>query len=255
VDLLKKELEQATKVDESMEVHPLVFDVTDEKAVIAAREEVQKALPDGVRLWAIINNAGISRGFFHEFTAVEDYKKVMDVNFFAMVSVTKHFLPLLKQAKGRIINIASLAGVMQCPCMSAYSASKFAVEAFSDSLRVEMVPFGVKVLIIEPGFFKTDIINSGPQHAQEIVQSNPKLSEEYAAKWGKNFGKAPDLDRIVGDPRLVVDAWVHAISAKRPRTRYVVGKSRLFTQILMWSYRLTPSRIFDFLSVQVIRNK
>jgi len=254
-DSLKRELEQTTTVDKSLEIHPLVFDVTDEKAVIAAQEEVQKALPEGVRLWAVINNAGISRGFWHEFTPLEDYKKVMDVNFFGMVSITKHFLPLLKQSRGRVINVSSLAGCIQTPCMSAYGASKFASESFSDALRVEMVPFGINVSIIEPGFMKTDIVITGPKQAQELVQSNPKLSEEYAAKWGKNFAKSPDLDKIVGDPRIVVDAWVHAVSAKRPRHRYMLGRNRVFPFLLIWIYRLIPSRIWDFLSVQAVRRK
>jgi len=172
-----------------------------------------------------------------------------------MVSVTKHFLPLLKQCKGRIVNVTSLAGVVQTPCMSAYGASKFAGESFSDSLRVEMAPFGVNVSIIEPGFMKTDIIVTGPQHAQELVQSNPKLSAEYTAKWGKNFGKSPDLDRLVGNPKVVIDAWVDAVSAKHPKTRYVLGRSSLLTHLLMWIYRLTPSRIFDFLSVETVKRK
>jgi len=248
VEILKKELSAASAPSYAQEIHPLVFDVTDEKAVIAAREEIKKALPEGTGLWGLVNNAGISKGYFVEVTPLEDYHAVLNVNFFAMVSVTKQFLPLLRQAKGRVVNVTSLAGVLQCPAMSAYAASKHAGEAFSDALRVEVKPFGMEVSIIEPGFMRTNIIVTGPAHAKELIAKNPELSAEYTAKWGRKFGNFSDVTRVSGDPMLVVNAWIHALTAQHPRHRYIVGR---FSWVVVL-HRFLPTRIFDYLSYAII---
>ena len=108
-------------------------------------------------LWAVVNNAGIAYPGLIEWQTVEEMKKMLDINLWGMVSVTKAFLPLLKRTKGRIVNVASSSGRVSIPGAAAYCMSKYGVEAFSDSLRNEMRHFGVKVHIIEPGGFRTNI--------------------------------------------------------------------------------------------------
>jgi len=246
VESLKKELatETTPSTSSKAEFHPLVFDVTDEKEVIAASEEVKKLLPDGEGLWGIINNAGISQGYFLEVTEIQNFRNVLNVNFIAMVAVTKYFLPLVRQAKGRIVNVTSLAGVIQCPGMSAYSASKHAAEAFSDAIRVELQPFGVKVSMIEPGFMRTNIVVSGPAHAKTLVDKSPETAALYRKKFGEGFGQFPEWSRIAHDPALVINAFVEALTAQFPKPRYMVGPATRFICLL---YRFVPSRILDIL--------
>jgi len=237
--------EETAKITSSPPLTTLVFSVTDEKAVKHAAEVVGKECPEG--LWGVINNAGISNGFFTEITEVVDYKNVMDVNFYGMVSVTKYFLPLVKLAKGRIVNITSMAGRVTMAGMTAYSASKHAGEAFSDGLRLELSPFGVKVSIIEPGFMNTAIIEKGIQDTQRLIAAHPQLTQEYKAKWGPDFG-SPMIERIPqGNPETVVDALEHALTAQNPLPRYVVG---LANQIVAAWALFAPSTVSDWIIVR-----
>lgn len=126
------------------------MDVTKEESVKESYEKV-KSLVGEDGLWAIVNNAGIAQDFWVEFVPMKAYRNVLDVNYFGVVLVTKTFLPLVKRKKGRVVSIASIAGLLAMPGMSAYCSSKWAVEAFCESLRREMRIFGVKVVLIEPG--------------------------------------------------------------------------------------------------------
>ena len=111
-------------------------------------------------LWAVVNNAGVGFPGLIEWETVEGMKRTVDINLWGMVSITKAFLPLLKRTKGRVVNVASSWGRVAIPGVSAYSISKFGVQAFSDALRNEMRHFGVTVHIIEPGMFKTKIMDA-----------------------------------------------------------------------------------------------
>lgn len=111
-------------------------------------------------MWAVVNNAGISLPGMIEWQTVEEMKRVVDINLWGVVSITKAFLPLLKRTQGRVVNVASSSGRVSSPGAAAYCISKYGVEAFSDSLRNEMRYFGVTVHIIEPGNFKTNITSA-----------------------------------------------------------------------------------------------
>lgn len=142
----------------------------------------------------MVNNAGISLPGMIEWQTVEEMKRVVDINLWGVVSITKAFLPLLKRTKGRVVNVASCLGRVVVPGAAAYCISKFGVQAFSDALRNEMRPFGVTVHIIEPGFFKTNITDSkrNVQHIEtlwEKLDANTKESYgiEYYEKGIKNI--------------------------------------------------------------------
>ncbi|NWX86811.1 BDH protein, partial [Nothoprocta ornata] len=104
-------------------------------------------------LWGLVNNAGISTFGEVEFTSLDKYKEVAEINLWGTVRVTKAFLPLIRRAKGRVVNVASMLGRMASPSRSCYCISKFGVEAFSDCLRQEMYRWGVRVILIEPSNF------------------------------------------------------------------------------------------------------
>ena len=134
-------------------------------------------------LWAVVNNAGISLPGVIEWQTVEEMRKVVDVNIWGVVAITKAFLPLLKRTKGRVVNIASCLGRVAVPGGAAYCISKFGVQAFSDALRLEMRHFGVTVHIIEPGLFKTNITDT-----KRIVQHMETLWENLDADTKESYG-------------------------------------------------------------------
>ena len=137
-------------------------------------------------LWAVVNNAGIGRPGMIEWETVEQMKRTVDINLWGMVSVTKAFLPLLKRTKGRVVNVASTWGRVAVPGVSAYSISKFGVQAFSDSMRNEVRHFGVTVHIIEPGMFNTKIMDS-TKNVQYLEKLWGNLDAETKECYGVEF--------------------------------------------------------------------
>src|SRR2546423_8763736 len=141
---------------EAARVVPVLMDVTDAASIARARDEVTRALA-GAPLAALVNNAGIPSAGPLELVPLDQLRHVLEVNLVGAVAVTQAFLPLLKAARGGIVNISSGAGRGALPFIGPYAASKFGLEAISDSLRRELSPFGVRVIVIEPGTFKTAI--------------------------------------------------------------------------------------------------
>ncbi|XP_070566709.1 retinol dehydrogenase 7-like isoform X2 [Ptychodera flava] len=203
------------------------MDVTSDESIRRAFQEVKKMLPEDTGLWGLVNNAGVTAvGGPCDWHRREHYQKCFDVNVFGLVDVTIVFLPLIKKAQGRIVNVSSVVG--RFAVSGAYSMSKFNVECFSDGLRVIMKKFNVAVSIIEPAFFDTNMVsNDNMISPMEKLwnQLTPEVQEEY----GREF-----FDKLLSDTRkvrklcspktfLVVDAMEHALTSVRPRTRYAVG--------------------------------
>jgi len=137
-------------------VTPVRMDVTDTASIMRARGEVERALGTAP-LMALVNNAGIPAAGPLELFPLDELRQILEVNLIGAVAVTQAFLALLKASRGRIVNISSVAGRGALPFLGPYAASKFGLEAISDSLRRELLPFGVRVIVIEPGSFKTAI--------------------------------------------------------------------------------------------------
>mmetsp|Transcript_19251 Transcript_19251/g.31002 ORF Transcript_19251/g.31002 Transcript_19251/m.31002 type:complete len:252 (-) Transcript_19251:321-1076(-) len=203
----------------------MLLDVADSKQISEAVETVTKYVNDGHgHLKGLFNNAGIWCDYSNhpeslsvEFQDMNSYRKVFDVNFFGLVEMTKAFLPMLRKEKGRIIMNTSIAGRLAGPFFSSYAASKHAVEGFADSLRREMLPFGVKVSVLQPGFtttpiFKTDIFIT---------------SKEPYTQYERNFWKSFWKDAIgAPSPQVTSQAVIHAMRSPSPWTRYLVGKDK-----------------------------
>lgn len=139
---------------------PIILDVTKQEQIDAAVQTVKSTLTakGGVPLVGLVNNAGVGGGMKPvEFENMEDLRYLFDVNYFGAVSTTKAFLPLLRDGKGRVINISSMAGLFSAPMMMSYCGSKFALEAFSDALRVEVQKHDVSVSVIEPAYVQSAI--------------------------------------------------------------------------------------------------
>jgi NAD(P)-dependent dehydrogenase (short-subunit alcohol dehydrogenase family) len=201
---------------------PLLFDVTDEAAVLAAAREVRAAL-DGETLAGLVNNAGIAVGGPVLEIAADEFRHQMDVNVMGPVMATQAFGPLLgadaslKGPKGRIVMVSSVAGKNGNPLMSAYSASKHAIEGLSESLRREMMLFGIDVIIVAPGAVKTPIWSK----AEEVDISSYRNSPFFPA-----MEKIRKFMRQLGDsglpPEKIAEAIASALTSARPKVRYAM---------------------------------
>jgi NAD(P)-dependent dehydrogenase (short-subunit alcohol dehydrogenase family) len=199
----------------------VMIDVTDSESIAVARGE----LGDGP-LAGLVNNAGIAVAAPLEFLPLDQFRHQLEINLVGQLAVTQQFLPALRAGRGRIVNVSSIGGRVALPLVGAYNASKFALEAISDSLRREVLSQGVDVIVIEPGGVKTPIWKKGNELATEISADMPSEAERLygrlIAALRKQTVKIATETGI--EPREVAEAIGHALTAKRPRARYLVGR-------------------------------
>lgn len=183
-----------------------------------------------------------------EWQPLESFKEIVDVNLWGMMYVTKTFLPLIKRARGRVLNVGSILGRITLPYMTAYAISKYGVEAFSDALRRETRPWGVNVSIIEAGAHKTKLV-SGDVLINQWQSMWDGLSEEMKQEYGQE-GLQKGLVSLklfdsVASPHIhkVVNSVVHALTSRNPQTRYVIGLDAKALVCLS----MLPAGITDFL--------
>jgi NAD(P)-dependent dehydrogenase (short-subunit alcohol dehydrogenase family) len=219
---------------------PIYLDVTKADSIDTCMREITKSA--GL-LHGLINNAGIAVGGPLEALSLEDWRRQFEINVFGAVALTKAFLPLLRQSKGRIVNMSSLSGKVAFPFMSPYAASKFALEGMSDSLRRELAPLGVSVIVIEPGSIATPIWEKATTEGLGKVAS---YSAEIRAVYGRLLEvfsqKLDETAKSAAPVSVVTSAIEHALTATTPRTRYPVGKGVKVSMSLM---RLVPDRWVD----------
>jgi NAD(P)-dependent dehydrogenase (short-subunit alcohol dehydrogenase family) len=204
----------------SGELEPLKLDVTEPDSIGAAADRLREAT--GGRLDGLVNNAGIYVGAPLELMEPEEIERTFAVNVVGLLAVTRACLPLLRAASGRIVNVSSISGLVALPGVAAYAGSKHAVEAITDSLRVELKPFGIHVAAVEPGSIRTQIWEKGHQRdTQRKGRDDARLRKLYAPL----VGLLEKLNAREGTlpPERVAEAIADALSAKRPRNRYLVG--------------------------------
>ncbi|MEO8091664.1 MAG: SDR family oxidoreductase [bacterium] len=198
------------------------LDVSEQATIEAAAERIAEAT--GGRLAGVVNNAGIAVAGPIEGLAGDDWRRQFDVNVLGQVAVTRALLPMLRAAQGRVVFMSSIGGRGSLPFTAPYNASKHAIEAIGDSLRQEMRPFGVEVSIIEPGAIATPIWEKGNTSA---AGARATMSDEVRSLYGEGMDRLQRLATKLGQggipPERVADAVAHALTASRPRTRYLVG--------------------------------
>lgn len=222
---------------------PLVFDVTDAAGIRKAAEQVTTAVGEhGLR--GLVNNAGICLLGPLMHVPEREFRDHFEVNVFGLLNVTRAFLPLLgaradcPHPPGRIVNISSLSGRIAYPMFGAYASSKFAVEALSDSLRRELMLYGISVSLIEPGAIRTPIWDKG------ISPDAPRYENTDFGPMIKNLFVDLEHQRDTALPVATVTRAIwKALTARRPRTRYVIANSPLKR---WWLPRLLPDRWLDF---------
>jgi NAD(P)-dependent dehydrogenase (short-subunit alcohol dehydrogenase family) len=230
-------------------LRPVTIDVTDSASIASAAKEVAAAGP----LSALVNNAGVAISGPVEYVPVDEWRKQLEINLIGQIAVTQAFLPQVRAGGGgRIVNVSSIGGRIALPMAGPYAASKFALEAVSDSLRRELRGQGIHVVLIEPGGVKTPIWEKGVDTAGEIERSMPPEGRErYAGITAAIRKEVQQIATKTGmDPSVVADAIVHAVTAGRPRTRYLLGRDAK----LRWAVaKRVPDRWFDALIGRALR--
>ena len=196
----------------------VLLDVTRAEQIRAAAEEIGE-------LDALVNNAGIAIAMPLEFLPLDELRRQLDVNVTGQVAVTQAFLPHLRRSRGRIVFVGSIAGRSALPFLGAYAASKHALEAIADTLRIELRPFGVEVSLVEPGTIKTPIWTKSAALAESLADAAPpELGELYGERIAA-FGRvARERGAKGASADAVARAVEKALTQGRPRTRKLVGR-------------------------------
>jgi NAD(P)-dependent dehydrogenase (short-subunit alcohol dehydrogenase family) len=202
----------------------LGLDVTDAGQVRAAAHHLDRELRTA-GLWGLFNNAGISVNGPLEHLGLEGLRRQLEVNVVGQVAVTQAMIPLLRRARGRVVTTGSVAGFIALPGLAPYAMSKHAMEAFSDSLRRELKPWGIEVSLLEPGAIATDIWQKGQRDADEVERAwPPEVVEHYGPLIAALRKAAAMSERRASPTDVVTRAVVHAFTAAKPRTRYRMGR-------------------------------
>jgi NAD(P)-dependent dehydrogenase (short-subunit alcohol dehydrogenase family) len=230
-------------------VIPLQLEVTDSLQIAQAVARVEQESAHGGAsvsggLDALVNNAGIGVGGPLELVSQEDLRRQFDVNVLAQVAVTQALLPALRRAHGRIVFVSSIGGRVAMAFTAPYAASKHALEAFGDALRVELRTSNIQVALVEPGSVATPIWDKARVEA-ESVSIPPELQAEY--------GKVPAaMSKVLADtarrgvaPELVAETIERALTARRMKSRYVVGRD---AKAMLIARRLLPDHVFDMVA-------
>jgi NAD(P)-dependent dehydrogenase (short-subunit alcohol dehydrogenase family) len=243
-------LDEATLMQCCNNITPLLCDITQSEQVAALGQKVEELLRAELAaeqsnrmpgLDALLNNAGTAYAGPIELVSLDDMRAQFEINVFAHIAVTQALLPLLKTAKGTIINVSSISGRISVPITGLYSGSKYALEGISDALRLELAHFGVRVVMIEPASSPTSIWKTSLERSQQHLGDSAEHSAyirlvEYSERMANEFGRK-------GFPvRKFVDVVIKILESPRPRARYGVPGS---ATTLMLLRRLTPDFLWD----------
>ncbi len=235
--------EQAAKLvrPELPLLEPLLLDVTNEEDVAHAVEFAQASSSGG--LYGLVNNAGVGLPAAVELSTLDEVRQLFEVNTIAPLRMIQSCLPLLRKSHGRVINMSSMNGTMALPMVGVYSASKFALEALSDALRVELRPWRIPVTIIRPGQVRTSIFEKARNSLNERSQYIPS---ELKSAYDVMYARAGEFNergaKSTTSPEMVASVVLKALNAKRPRSHYTVGLDALGMQL---AKSLVPQRLLD----------
>ena len=228
----------------SSQVTPLICDVTDPAQVAALGEQVRAAGP----LHGLVNNAGTAIPAPLEYIPLEEFRRQLEVNLTGQLAVTQAVLPALREARGRVVTVGSIGGRIAGPLLGPYHASKFGLLGLTDSLRAELAPFGIRVVLIEPGAVATPIWSSGAATGERVLAGMPpEALSRYEAQIARTRAGTARSARNGIPPAAVAAVIVKALTAPNPRPRYLVGRDAhlLATVAALPSrlrYRLTAAR-------------
>lgn len=214
---------EAIRSEASGGLIPVLMDVTDQDSIDSAKEQVSQAVGEA-GLAGLVNNAGVGFVSPLEFVPLNELRWLFEVNVFGLLAVTQAFMPLLRQGRGRIVNLSSTASIVVAPFHGPYSASKLSVNGLSDALRLELNPQGVQVSLVVCGSIKTPMWGKGDTLNRRVTKDFPPQAWElYGVPYGKLRDYFSRLGKAGVPPEAVSRQIVHALTAKRAKNRYYVG--------------------------------
>ena len=221
---------------------PIILDVTQEDQVARAVATIQFECPDG--LDALVNNAGVALATATVLTSPDELRNLFEINAIAPLRVIQHCLPLLRQAHGRIVNVSSMNGTQALPMVGAYSASKFALEALTDTLRVELRPWRISLSLIRPGQVRTPIFTKAREQIDERRGQIPaELCPPYDNFYtrGAEFNERGAKSRT--SPEDVARVILRALNSRWPRVHYHVGWDAVGMNLLRYVHPKLVDRV------------
>ncbi|MCC6142284.1 MAG: SDR family oxidoreductase [Candidatus Hydrogenedentes bacterium] len=229
-------------------IRSIQLDVTKPDQIAAAASRLRK---EQGRLDGLVNNAGIAVAAPVEFVPIDMFRTQLEINVTGQVAVTQAFLPLIREARGRVVFMSSTSGFLSTPFMAPYCASKFAIDAVADALRMEVKPWGIEVISVQPGAIETPIWDKSQGLADSLAASMPAEAMDLYGR-GVDAMRA-ELARTVKNRLIpagdVAKCVLHALSARRPRTRYRPGKDALPQYVLA---DFQPDRLRDLAILKAI---
>jgi len=249
---LTKDGVQRFEEDANFKGKSFIMNVTKMEDINNAKQMIENIVKDN-GLWCLLNNAGVLDPGPIEWVSDEDMKKSINVNLWGAVNVAKAMIPLVKKSKGRIITTTSVMGRTSFPNYSAYSMAKYGLEAFCDSLRYEMKPWGISVHIIEPGSHSTDLFDHLKKRWKELSDMQPKeILERYGEDYHEKMFNATKnaLSKTSRNSQHVVNAYLHAALSSRPKLRYLVGPDAKFLALIA----MLPTAVGDFLKIASVKS-
>ena len=227
----------------SRHLTPIMLDVTDSEAIAATVSQVTQQMGEN-GLAGLVNNAGIGIAAPLEFIPIAEYRRQLEVNLIGQLAVTQAYLPLLRQGHGRIVMISSISGRVATPFLGPYACSKWALEALSDSLRRELLPWGLQVSVIQPGRIATPIWKKSLKAAEELSSRLDPGAEAFYGEAMRFNLESATRRRGGASPQRVAEVIAQALTSPRPKTRYLVGWDVRLGALLAW---LLPDRWMDSL--------
>ena len=218
-------------------IHALTMDVTDDESMSSG---IEKIITETGRIDVLVNNAGYGSYGAIEDVSLDEARRQFEVNVFGLGRLTQLVLPHMRaQRSGTIINISSMGGRLTTPLGGWYHATKYAVEALSDALRMETAPFGIDVVVIEPGGIRTEWSGIAADHLDETAEGSAYASQIKAVA---NSMRSESTNKRQSPPSVIADTVEKIVTARKPRTRYVVGFA---AKPLVTLRRILPDRAFD----------
>jgi NAD(P)-dependent dehydrogenase (short-subunit alcohol dehydrogenase family) len=244
----KEEDAAALRAESSERLEPLMLDVLDPEAIAAAAERVAA---EAGGLDALVDNAGTAVAGPLEALPIEDFRRQLELNLTAQLAVAQAMLPAIRTARGRIVLISSMGGRVALPLTGAYHASKFGLEGLGDALRQELAPWGIKVVLVEPGSIDTPIWSNGEKDADRIfAKAPPRMRELYGGAVERYRQVVKDTAERGVPPEKVAAKIEHALTTARPHARYLVG---LDAQVMARLKPFVPTPLFDRLIARAMK--
>lgn len=230
-------------------VEPVIIDITNPDHIQALVTRVRED-PQGRAVRALVNNAAVQANVPVEVFAIDQWRRMFEVNLFGHVAVTQALLPALIRSKGRVVNISSVGGKVAMATYGPYAGTKFALEAVSDSLRRELAPSGVQVVVVEPGAVRTEMLGRAIATARELASSmTPEQIQRYGPLVHAVNTQAESSTKSGLPPEAAATVIANAVTARKPRTRYTVGREAALIRVV----RFLPDRTLDRILAAALR--